>query len=85
MLDSPQTQTTASFPARPFIDRRGADEPSGLPGVERRQFASNYDELTPEARELALAIDNYKLTHRRRFVTHEELLFVFKQLGYRRD
>ena len=84
MLESTQAETQATFPPRPFIDRRGVDEPSGPPGVERRQFASNYDELSAEARDLALAIDNYKLAHRRRFITHEELLFVFKQLGYRK-
>jgi hypothetical protein len=39
-------------------------------------------ELSPAARELAEAIDGYKLRHRRRFVSHEELLSVIKSLGY---
>ena len=36
------------------------------------------------ARELSGAIDQYKLQHRRRFITHEELLTVIKSLGYHR-
>ena len=32
--------------------------------------------------ELALAIDRYKLAHRRRFITYEEMLSVVKSLGY---
>ncbi len=35
-----------------------------------------------EARELATAIDAYKLAHRRRFITYEEMLSVVKSLGY---
>jgi hypothetical protein len=38
--------------------------------------------LSPEAAELARAIDGYKLRHRRRFVTYEEMLAVIKMLGY---
>ena len=56
-----------------------------MPPRERRQFANSYEELTPEARELAQAIDSYKLMHRRRFITYEEMLSVVKTLGYRRD
>jgi hypothetical protein len=51
---------------------------------ERRQFANSYDELSPEAAELARAIDGYKVQHRRRFVTFEEMLAVIKSLGYSR-
>jgi hypothetical protein len=69
-------------PASPFVDRRnygaGADSPVG----ERRQFTNSHDGLSPEARELALAIDHYKLAHRRRFITYEEMLGVVKSLGY---
>ena len=54
----------------------------GAPGSERRQFTNTYDELSPEARELAQAIDAYKLMHRRRFITYEEMLGVVKGLGY---
>jgi hypothetical protein len=64
-------------------DRRasGADRPA----VERRQFADGREELSPEARDLATAVDNYKRMHRRRFITHEEMVSVIKSLGYRKD
>lgn len=65
----------------PFVDRRGA--PTGVPPtVERRQFADSHEGLSPEAKELATAIDSYKLLHRRRFITYEEMLSVVKSLGY---
>jgi hypothetical protein len=69
----------------PFVDRR--NHSVGMPGQqrERRQFANSHEELSPEARELAQAIDGYKLMHRRRFITYEEMLAVVKSLGYRRD
>lgn len=63
-----------------FIDRRNSS--SATPGFERRQFSNSHDGLTEEARELALAIDGYKLAHRRRFITFEEMLNVIKSLGY---
>jgi hypothetical protein len=61
-------------------DRRGGG--GDRPGVERRQFADGRSELSPEARELADAVDSYKRTHRRRFITHEEMVAVIKSLGY---
>lgn len=66
-----------------FKDRRAAD-PGSTPGIERRQFADGYEELSPEAGELARAIDGYKLRHRRRFIDFEEMLVVIKSLGYSR-
>lgn len=63
-----------------FVDRRTGT--SGPLGRERRQFVDSHVELSPAARELAEAIDGYKLRHRRRFVSHEELLSVIKSLGY---
>ena len=68
-----------------FVDRRKAASPDGTPGRERRQFANSYDELSPAAQELARAIDQYKLRHRRRFITYEEMLSVVLSLGYNRD
>ena len=63
-----------------FADRRfNAGVP---PGVERRQFSNHYGELSLETRELATAIDQYKLIHRRRFITYDEMLAVIKSLGY---
>ena len=66
----------------PFTDRRSYDPGVGRPSQERRQFANSYEELSPEARALATAIDEYKLVHRRRFITYEEMLSVMKSLGY---
>jgi len=63
-----------------FVDRRSANETPSH--GERRQFGNNYDSLTPDARELATAIDQYKLRHRRRFITYEEMLDVVQSLGY---
>jgi hypothetical protein len=67
-----------------FQDRRNYNAQAGSPASERRQFTNTYDELSPEARELAQAIDAYKLMHRRRFITYEEMLNVVKGLGYAR-
>ena len=68
----------------PFVDRRTA-ESSAAPGQERRQFANTHDGLSDSARELADAIDGYKLQHRRRFVTYEEMMTVIESLGYSKD
>ncbi len=68
-------------PAESFVERRGyvADQP---PAGDRRQFVNSHEELSPEAAELARAIDGYKLHHRRRFITYEEMLSVITSLGY---
>ncbi|GAF73212.1 unnamed protein product [marine sediment metagenome] len=66
-----------------FVDRR--DPSAGAaPGVERRQFTSSITSDRPEVNELAEAVDNYKLRHRRRFITYEELYDVMVSLGYHR-
>lgn len=65
-------------------ERRLAPRTGYVPGAERRQFASNYEKLSPAARELAFAIDHYKLDHHRRFIDHEEMLQVILSLGYRK-
>ncbi|MBA4104749.1 MAG: hypothetical protein C0485_03245 [Pirellula sp.] len=67
-----------------FIDRRNTLGAVDGPGRERRQFANSYNELSPDAAELARAIDTYKLSHRRRFINFEEMLSIFKSLGYSR-
>ena len=67
-----------------FIDRRCSDISQRTPLMERRQFADSFDNLSPEAQELGRAIDQYKLSHRRRFITYEETLSVLKSLGYHR-
>jgi len=66
-----------------FVDRRSNFvEPDAAPSRERRQFRNSYDNLSPDATELAGAIDEYKLRHRRRFITYEEMLGVIQNLGY---
>jgi hypothetical protein len=75
---------TVELPPDTFVDRRAASPTGDHPARERRQFANNHDELSPEAAELARAIDGYKLQHRRRFITFEEMLAVVKSLGYSR-
>ena len=71
-------------PSESFVDRRDYDSASGPPAGERRQFTNSHDGLSPPARELALAIDEYKVRHRRRFITYEEMLAVVETLGYRK-
>lgn len=75
----------AQTPSADFIDRRTALAADGAPARERRQFANSYDDLSPPAQELAHAIDQYKLRHRRRFITYEEMLSVVLSLGYSRN
>jgi len=67
-----------------FYDRRNPVAVEQMPVCERRQFGDSFDGLSPDAAELAQAIDQYKLLHRRRFITFEEMLSVVKSLGYSR-
>jgi hypothetical protein len=67
-----------------FVDRRNYDVSGLVPHTERRQFANSHEGLSPEAQELAVAVDTYKLRHRRRFITYEEMLSVIKSLGYKK-
>mgnify|MGYP001347089073 CR=1 FL=1 len=70
--------------AETFVDRRAYDVAGRTPMHERRQFTNSYEGLSPAALELARAIDGYKLSHRRRFITYEEMLTVIESLGYHR-
>ncbi|MFO1023361.1 MAG: hypothetical protein U0903_22115 [Planctomycetales bacterium] len=66
-----------------FIDRRQTTPGGATPsGGERRQFSSSRNSGRPEVTELAEAVDQYKLRHRRRFITYEELYDVIAELGY---
>jgi hypothetical protein len=67
-----------------FVDRRQTSA-SPADGRERRQFANSHASLSPDARQLAEAIDSYKLQNRRRFITFEEMLNVVHSLGYRKS
>lgn len=74
-------QSLAEPKSETFVDRRSSptDTPAGAP--ERRQFRSTPNDH-PEVAELAQAVDQYKLRHRRRFITFEELYHVISELGY---
>jgi hypothetical protein len=63
-------------------DRRTGASPSRPSGAERRQFQDLRNSENSDAVELAEAIDSFKLTHRRRFITFEELHSVIADLGY---
>jgi hypothetical protein len=76
------SQVAEASQAVPFVERRVITPENAFDGRERRQFTNTHDGLSPDAFELATAIDNYKLQHRRRFITFEEMLYVMKQLGY---
>jgi hypothetical protein len=67
-----------------FVDRRQLPSNSWSNGGERRQFGNAYDSERSEVNELAMAVDQYKLRHRRRFITFEELYDVITVLGYRK-
>ena len=76
-----------------FVDRRGPVGERPTDGVERRQFSDSTLGGNPDAMELAEAVDQYKLRHRRRFITFEELYDVIalpgvirpKALGFKTD
>lgn len=74
-------QAVAEQKAAGFQDRRqsGGNRDGG---GERRQFGNSHAGLRPEVAELAEAVDRYKLMHRRRFITFEELHQVITSLGY---
>ena len=65
-----------------FVDRREYGSVPEPPVQERRQFGNSHADLSPPARELAQAIDEYKIRHRRRFLSYEEMLTVIESLGY---
>ncbi len=65
-----------------FVDRRQGSGGRAEATVERRQFLASHSSLRPEVKELAEAVDQYKLVHRRRFITYEELFNVMEELGY---
>ena len=69
--------------ATTFVNRRNTDERSS--GFERRQFGNSHSTLSPDARDLAEAIDAYKVEHRRRYITFEEMLKVIHSLGYQKQ
>ena len=79
-MSTVETQNQPSSDQETFVDRRKSN--AQAPGGERRQFANSHEDLSPPARELAQAIDDYKLRHRRRFITYEEMYQLICELGY---
>lgn len=75
-----EPQTTA-HQSPDFVDRRNASR-LPEPGPERRQFKDGNRSSRPEVTEFAEAVDLYKVSHRRRFITFEELYDVMTSLGY---
>lgn len=65
-----------------FVDRRSNQQSVRNDGPERRQFRDGNITQRPEVQELAEAVDQYKLRHRRRFITFDELYDVIASLGY---
>ena len=65
-----------------FVDRRQLPSEEPPDGTERRQFSDLRGTPNVDALELAEAVDQYKLRHRRRFVTFDELYDVIVSLGY---
>jgi hypothetical protein len=84
MVPSAQAAPPVAPQEESFFDRRSHDPDTTAPGRERRQFVDGREDLSPDAQELADAIDHYKLQHRRRFITYEEMLHVVKLLGYQK-
>lgn len=80
---SSQVTTSEQHEQELLSDRRQRSR-SSQDGMERRQFGSNYSELTAAGAELGKAIDSYKVAHRRRYVTYDEILVVLQTLGYER-
>ena len=76
-----ESAPTESAQSSDFIDRRQASG-NRTDGPERRQFQDARRSGCAGAVELAEAVDQYKLQHRRRFITYEELYNVVVSLGY---
>ena len=71
-----------TLPSSSFVDRRQGEPIPEVTNQERRQFRDGNRSARPEVAELANAIDDYKIAHRRRFITFEELFDVMVTLGY---
>ena len=79
MIESKLVETTDT---PQFVDRRKSDQAPET--GDRRQFSASYSDLSPEAKELGEAIDQYKLLNRRRYLNCDELLSIIQSIGYSR-
>lgn len=76
-----ENQAAETVGTRPFADRRS--QTTAVPAAsERRQFGNSHHGLSDDGRELALAIDRYKLENHRRYLTCDEMIQVLGELGY---
>jgi hypothetical protein len=75
-------QSVIQQPEAVFVERRQRDTGTAPSQSERRQFRDGDRSARPEVAELANAVDDYKIAHRRRFITFEELFDVMASLGY---
>lgn len=76
-----QQMPQQNAPETGFVNRRRGEDLGGN-RTERRQFRDGQRHSRPEVAELANAVDDYKITHCRRFITFEELIDVMLSLGY---
>ena len=66
-------------------DGKPEKKPRVTSPVSRSQLAANDDvEIDPEALEFIAALEKYKKIHGRPFPSWSEVLFVVKQLGYKK-
>lgn len=75
-------ENSAAAASNSFSDRRAPRTENRVGGPERRQFTTTPSSMRPEVAEFAEAVDRYKMEHRRRFITFEELFNVMTSLGY---
>lgn len=75
-------QAFQSTAGQSFVNRRAESAVTRPDTSERRQFRDGNRSSRPEVAELANAIDDYKIAHRRRFITFDELFDVVANLGY---
>lgn len=84
MTNSTLPTHTSTPVSNDFVDRRKLPAGRSSNPGERRQFGSAHLGLSEQGRELALAIDQYKLQNHRRYLTCDEMLQVLTELGYKK-
>ena len=75
---------TLDLPAQSFVERRGFDVAEAHAADRTAAVRQQLRRAFPRSPRTRPAIDEYKLRHRRRFITYEETLSVIQSLGYRR-
>ena len=82
MTISALSNQTTEVAETKFVERRKNPGVGASTSGERRQFGSSHFGLSEEGRELAFAIDQYKVHNHRRYLTCDEMLKVLTDLGY---